>query len=149
MYCKTLIFGTDYTDLHGFCVMLYEEITKVIIGAAQEVHRELGFGFLEAVYGNALYKELTRKGLKCECQKPIDVYYKNEVVGHYVPDMIVEDVIIVELKAVADLRPEHEWQLVNYLTACRKELGLLINFGHSVKVKRKIFTENRTYTGKQ
>ncbi len=129
--------------------MLYEEITKVIIGAAQEVHRELGFGFLEAVYGNALYKELTRKGLKCECQKPIDVYYKNEVVGHYVPDMIVEDVIIVELKAVADLRPEHEWQLVNYLTACRKELGLLINFGHSVKVKRKIFTENRTYTGKQ
>ena len=129
--------------------MLYEEITKVIIGAAQEVHRELGFGFLEAVYGNALYKEMIRKGLKCECQKPIDVYYKNEVVGHYVPDMIVEDVIIVELKAVADLRPEHEWQLVNYLTACRKELGLLINFGHSVKVKRKIFTENRTYTGKQ
>ena len=129
--------------------MLHEEITKIIIGAAQEVHRELGFGFLEAVYGNALYKELTRKGLKCECQKPIDVYYKNEIVGHYVPDMIVEDVIIVELKAVTDLRPEHEWQLVNYLTACRKELGLLINFGHSVKVKRKIFTENRTYTGKQ
>ena len=129
--------------------MLHEEITKIIIGAAQEVHRELGFGFLEAVYGNGLYKELTRKGLKCECQKPIDVYYKNEIVGHYVPDMIVEDVIIVELKAVTDLRPEHEWQLVNYLTACRKELGLLINFGHSVKVKRKIFTGNRTYTGKQ
>ena len=129
--------------------MLHEEITRKIIGAAQEVHSELGFGFLEAVYGNALYKELTRKGLKCECQIPIDVYYKNEVVGHYVPDMIVEDVVIVELKAVAELRPEHEWQLVNYLTACRKELGLLINFGHSVKVKRKIFTENRTYTGKQ
>ena len=81
----------------------------------------------------------------------IDVYYKNEVVGHYVPDMIVEDKVIVELKAVADLRPEHEWQLVNYLVACHKEIGLLLNFGHSVKVKRKIFTENKRYmeNGKQ
>ena len=67
--------------------MLYnEEITRKIIGAAQEVHRELGFGFLEAVYGNALYKELTNRGMKCECQKTIDVYYKGEVVGHYIPD---------------------------------------------------------------
>jgi len=128
--------------------MLYEDITKEIIGAAQEVHRELGFGFLEAVYGNALYKELTRRGMKCECQKPIEVYYKGEVVGHYVPDMIVEDRIIVELKAVTDLRPEHQWQLVNYLTACIKEVGLLINFGHSLQVKRKIFTDNKRYAGK-
>lgn len=126
--------------------MLYEDITKRIIHAAHEVHNNLGFGFLEAVHGNALYKELTKKGLKCECQKPIDVYYKGEIVGHYIPDMIVEDVIIVELKAVADLRSEHEWQLINYLTACHKELGLLINFGHSVQVKRKIFTENRIYS---
>ena len=126
--------------------MLYdEEITSKIIGAAQEVHKELGFGFLEAVYGNALYKELTKRGMKCECQKPIDVYYKDEVVGHYIPDMIVEDKVIVELKAVADLRPEHEWQLVNYLVACHKEIGLVINFGHSVKVRRKIFTENKRY----
>ena len=124
--------------------MLYEEeITGRIIGAAQEVHRELGFGFLESVYGNALYKELTRNGLKCECQKPIDVYYKGEVVGHFVPDMIIEDKVIVELKAVAELRPEHEWQLVNYLAACRKEIGLLINFGHSLKVRRKIQTVNK------
>ena len=126
--------------------MLYEDITEKIIGAAQEVHRELGFGFLEAVYGNALFKELQRRGLKCECQKPIDVYYKGEVVGHYVPDMIVEDKIIIELKAVVDLRPEHEWQLVNYLAACMKELGLLINFGRSLKVKRKKFTEKGRYT---
>ena len=128
--------------------MLYdEEITSKIIGAAHEVHKELGFGFLEAVYGNALYKELTSRGLKCECQKAIDVYYKDEIVGHYVADMIVENMVIVELKAVVDLRPEHEWQLVNYLTACRKKLGLLINFGHSVQVKRKIFTENKCYFG--
>ena len=127
--------------------MIYEDITEKIIHAAFEVHHHLGFGFLEAVYGNALYKELVREDLKCECQKPINVYYKGDVVGHYVPDMIVEDAVIVELKAVAELRPEHEWQLINYLTACRKEVGLLINFGHSVKVKRKIFTENKTYAG--
>jgi GxxExxY protein len=127
--------------------MLYENITEKIIGAAHEVHKELGFGFLEAVYGNALFKELQSRGLKCECQKSINVYYKGEIVGHYVPDMIVEDKIIIELKAVADLRPEHEWQLVNYLTACHLNVGLLINFGHSVKVKRKIFTENKRYDG--
>ncbi|MDO4981861.1 MAG: GxxExxY protein [Prevotellaceae bacterium] len=127
--------------------MLYEDITEKIIGAAHEVHKELGFGFLEAVYGNALFKELQSRGLKCECQKSINVYYKGEIVGHYVPDMIVEDKIIIELKAVADLRPEHEWQLVNYLTACHLNVGLLINFGHSVKVKRKIFTENKRYDG--
>ena len=123
--------------------MLYdEEITRKIIGAAQEVHRELGFGFLEAVYGNALYKELSRRGMKCECQKPIDVYYKGEVVGHYIPDMIVEDKVIIELKAVADLRPEHEWQLINYLKATGIEVGLLLNFGVSLQQKRKIFTSS-------
>jgi GxxExxY protein len=130
-------------------MMLHEDITRKIIGAAQEVHRELGFGFLEAVYGNALYKELTNRGLKCECQKPIDVFYKGDIVGHYVPDMIVDDKVIVELKAVVDLRPEHEWQLVNYLSACRKEIGLLINFGHSVQIKRKIQTGNKRYAGKE
>ena len=70
-----------------------------------------------------------------------------EVVGHYIPDMVVEDEVIVELKAIVDLRPEHEWQLVNYLTASNKKVGLLINFGHSVQVKRKIFTENKRYDG--
>ena len=126
--------------------MIFNDLTEKIIHAAYEVHKHLGFGFLENVYENALYKELTKQGLKCECQKPIDVFYKGEVVGHYIPDMIVEDAVILELKAVVELRPEHEWQLINYLTACHKELGLLINFGHSVKVKRKIFTGNRTYT---
>ena len=84
-------------------------------------------------------------GLKCECQKQLDVYYKGEKVGHYVADMVVEDKIILELKAVVDLRPEHEWQLLNYLAATHMELGLLINFGRSVTVKRKILTkEGRT-----
>ena len=124
--------------------MLYDELTKQIIHAAHLVHNELGFGFLEAVYGNDLYKELKNMGLNCECQKPIDVYYKGDVVGHYIPDMIVEDTVIIEVKAVSDLKPEHEWQLLNYLTACKKEVGLLINFGHSVKVKRKIITQHNS-----
>ena len=128
--------------------MLHEELTKRIIHAAHLVHDELGFGFLEAVYGNALYKELKGMGLTCECQKPIDVYYKGEVVGHYIPDMIIDDTVIVELKAVADLKPEHEWQQLNYLTACQKEVGLLINFGHSVKVKRKILTKHNSGVAK-
>ncbi len=123
--------------------MLYEELTKKIIHCAHQVHSELGFGFLEAVYGNALYKELCHCGLNCECQKALDVYYKGEIVGHYVPDMIIEDTVIVELKAVVDLRKEHELQLLNYLAASKIKVGLLINFGHSVQVKRKVLTHHK------
>ena len=122
--------------------MLYEEISKKVVHAAHLVHDELGFGFLEAVYGNALYKELCRMGIKCECQKTMDVFYKGDKVGHYIADMVIEDKIVVELKAVVDLRPEHEWQLINYLAASNMNLGLLINFGQSVKVKRKILTND-------
>jgi GxxExxY protein len=122
--------------------MLYEELSKKVVHAAHLVHDELGFGFLEAVYGNALYKELCRMGIKCECQKTMDVFYKGDKVGHYIADMVIEDKIVVELKAVVDLRPEHEWQLINYLAASNMNLGLLINFGQSVKVKRKILTKD-------
>ena len=122
--------------------MLYEEISKKVVHAAHLVHDELGFGFLEAMYGNALYKELCRMGIKCECQKTMDVFYKGDKVGHYIADMVIEDKIVVELKAVVDLRPEHEWQLINYLAASNMNLGLLINFGQSVKVKRKILTKD-------
>ena len=122
--------------------MLYEELSKKIVHAAHLVHDELKFGFLEAVYGNALNKELSNMGLKCECQKQLDVFYKGEKVGHYVADMVVEDKIIVELKAVSDLKPEHEWQILNYLAATHIEVGLLINFGRSVQVKRKILTKD-------
>ena len=130
--------------------MLHEELTGKIISAAHEVHNELGFGFLEAVYGNALYKELTYRGLKCECQKKVDVFYKSEKVGLYIPDMIVEDTVIIELKATKDFHLENEWQLLNYLKACHLEVGLLINFGMSLQVRRKILTHVRSnvpYTG--
>ena len=120
--------------------MLHEELTAEIISAFYEVHKVLGFGFLEQVYQNALYKELIRRNLKCECQKELNVYYKNEIVGTYRPDIIVEDKVILELKAVSKLRPEHEWQLVNYLKGTGLKVGLILNFGLSAEMKRKVFT---------
>ena len=120
--------------------MLYEELTHEILSAFYEVHNILGFGFLEQVYQNSLYKELIHRGLKVECQKEIMVHYKGETVGRYVADMIVEDKIILELKAVQSLRIEHEWQLINYLKDTGLEVGLLLNFGHSAEFRRKVFS---------
>ena len=118
--------------------MEYEEITHKIIGSAYQVFNQLGFGFLESVYKKALLIELNKNNLKLEEEKPLDVYYDNQVVGNFYVDILVEDKIIVELKSVQNLAKEHEVQLVNYLTGLQKEIGLLINFGPSgVKVKRK------------
>ncbi len=113
-------------------------ISGVVIGAAYDVHNALGVGFVENVYKNALYLEIKALGLKCECEKEIDVYYKGVVVGKFKADMVVEDKLILELKAVSNLLPAHEVQLVNYLKATGIERGLLINFGKSVEVKHKI-----------
>ena len=121
--------------------MIDKELTGKIIHAAYTVHNVLKFGFLESVYQKALKKELVSMGLKCECEKPLDVYYKGEIVGHFVTDILVEDSVIIELKAVKALKEEHEWQLVNYLTATGLEVGLLINFGHNLEVRRKICTK--------
>ena len=119
--------------------MKYADLTEKIINAAYKVHNVLGFGFLEKVYQNALMIELKRMGLKVSSEMPINVYYRNEIVGEYIADIIVEDKVILELKAVKDLAEIHEVQLVNYLKATGIEVGLLINFGHSVQVKRKVF----------
>ena len=119
--------------------MKYSDLTEKIIKAAYKVYNVLGFGFLEKVYKNALIIELKRMGLKVSSEIPIKVYYRDEIVGEYVADIIVEDKVILELKAVKDLAEVHEVQLVNYLKATGIEVGLLINFGHSVKVKRKVF----------
>jgi len=120
--------------------MLHSDITDKIIGAAYEVHGVLGQGFLEKVYENALAVELRRAGLEVEQQRPITVRYKNEVVGDYFADLVVEGAVIVELKATRSIEPVHEVQLVNYLRATRLQVGILINFGKSVTVKRKVFT---------
>jgi GxxExxY protein len=118
--------------------MKYQELTGEIINAAFEVHNTLGFGFLETVYERALLLELQNRGLKAESQLPVRVFYKEQEVGTYKVDILVENEIVLELKAITTLRVEDELQLVNYLQATKKEIGLLINFGsQKVEFKRK------------
>ena len=123
--------------------MLHEDITGQIIKAFYKVNNILGFGFLEKVYENAMKLELINMGLKVEQQKNIRVYYEGAEVGDYYADMIVNDVVIIELKAAENLCEEHESQLINYLKATSMEVGLLLNFGKKAEFRRKIFTNDR------
>lgn len=114
-------------------------LTESIIGAAFEVHNILGAGFLEKVYQNALAKELRIRGHQIEVEVKIPVYYKNEIVGDYYADILVNKQVIVEFKAVSTLTGEHEAQLLNYLKATGYKIGLLLNFGsRKVQIKRRI-----------
>ena len=114
-------------------------LTESIIGYAYRVYNRMGFGFLESVYEKCMLIELNKTGLNADSQKPIKVYYDNEIVGDFVADIIVNDTIILELKSVRRIIRAHEVQLVNYLVATRKSVGLLLNFGErKVDVKRKI-----------
>ena len=116
-----------------------KELTEKIIGAAFEMHNTLGAGFLEKVYQNALVKELTLRGHLAQPETKIPIYYKEELVGDYSADILVESRIILELKALSVLTSEHEAQLLNYLKATSLKVGLLLNFGTSrVQIKRKI-----------
>ena len=117
--------------------MQHREITEKIIGCAYRVYNTMGFGFLESVYEKCLIIELRQAGLSVESQKAITVCYKGEPVGQSFADLLVEDAVIVELKSVRRLAEAHEVQLVNYLTATGIDVGLLLNFGESVEVKRK------------
>ncbi|MDR1811053.1 MAG: GxxExxY protein [Prevotella sp.] len=123
--------------------MLHKELTEEILRLFYQVHYKLGFGFLEKVYKNALYLELTKMNLKCETEKPINVYYDKKIVGIFYADIIVENKVILELKAVEKLCIEHEYQLINYLKACNIEVGLLLNFGKKPEKKRLIYTNDR------
>lgn len=109
--------------------MLHEELTGKILEASFEVMRELGAGFLEAVYQNALMVALRHRGVKAETRVPLSVRFRSEVVGEYFADLLVDGKVIVELKAVKALAPEHQAQLINYLKATGVDVGLLINFG--------------------
>ncbi len=122
---------------------LHAEITGEIIDGARAVFRELGYGFLEKVYENALVVELTRRGLRVQQQVPIQVYYGGVLVGVFDADLLVNDLVIIELKAIELLARVHEVQLVNYLRATKIEVGLLINFGSKFQVTRRILTNNR------
>ena len=114
----------------------YDSITRTIIGCAFRVGSKLGCGFLEKVYENALAHELKKVGLRVEQQARIDVWYDGIVVGEYVADLVVEGVVLVELKAVSALDSVHAAQCINYLAATRLPVCLLINFGKKVEVKR-------------
>ena len=119
---------------------LYKDLTHEIIGAAMEVHRELGSGFLEYVYEEALCYELNLREIYFESQKELDIYYKDLLIPKkYKPDLMVENKVIVELKATSGLTEIEEAQLLNYLKATKLRIGLLLNFGKkSLEIKRRI-----------
>lgn len=119
--------------------MLYKELTGEILKAYYDVYNELGYGFLERVYQNAMFFELQLRGLTVEVQKKITVYYKDIPVGDYFADIIVNDTVILELKACDYLTKEFEYQLINYLRSTHCEVGLLLNFGRKPEFIRKVF----------
>lgn len=131
--------------------MLHEEITGPVISAFYEVHKALGFGFLEKVYENALAVAPKERGLRVWQQAPITVYFHGITVGEYFADLIVEDRVILELKIAEKLNQQDVPQLLNYLRASPIEVGLLLNFGHEAHFRRLILTNDKkpfTY-GKQ
>jgi len=112
-------------------------ITEKIIGAAYAVSNTLGSGFLEKVNENAMFLEMLKPNLSVLKQHPLHVYYDDQIVGDYFADLIVESQVIVEIKAIKELNEIHQAQLMNYLTACNKRCGLLINFGKPrIEIKR-------------
>jgi len=117
--------------------IIHHDLTDIIISCAYEVHNILGSGFLEKVYENALFKEIKARGLAVDSQVSVKVDYKGTIVGDFTADLVVENKIIIELKAIEQLIDIHELQLKNYLKATGIEVGLLVNFGKKLEVKRK------------
>ena len=116
----------------------HEEITGQIINAAHTVHNKLGYGFLEKVYHNSLVIELRKRGVLAEQEKYIEVKYDNQLVGEYFADIVVDNKVVVEVKSAEKHNPVFEAQMLNYLKATGLEVGLIINFGPSVQVKRMV-----------
>jgi len=122
----------------------HQELTEVIIGAFYEVYNELGYGFLESVYREAMAIVLREKGVTVEAQRPLPVWFRGGKIGDFRPDLIVGDLVVAELKAARALEPFQEAQLLNYLRASDIEVGLLLNFGPVAKLKRMVFAnENK------
>jgi GxxExxY protein len=123
--------------------LLHKELSDEILKGFYAVYNELGYGFLEKVYQNALYLELKSRGLHVEVQKKIKVFFNESIVGEYYPDLIVNDFVILELKATEYILKEHEIQLINYLRGTNAEVGLLLNFGKRPEFRRKVFENHR------
>jgi GxxExxY protein len=123
--------------------MLHADITEKVIKAFYQVYNTLGYGFLEKVYENALCIELQELKFRVSAQYPIKVYYSGQPVGEYYADIVVDDKVILELKAAERLIEDHKAQLLNYLKATDKEVGLLLNFGKKPEFRRVIFTNDR------
>ena len=121
----------------------YGELTGKIINAFYAVYNQLGYGFLENVYENALAHELRKRGHRVIQQAPIKVRYDNVVVGEYFADLLVDGSVIVELKSAERISDAHVAQLLNYLKATELEVGLLLNFGPKPEFRRKIFTQSK------
>ncbi|CAN5854477.1 GxxExxY protein [soil metagenome] len=124
-------------------MLLFQEKTELIIDCFYKVYNEPGYGFLEKVYENALAVERSNQGLQCKQQSAVKVFYKGTEVGIYYADIIVDDLVIIELKAGKNgIAVQHEMQLLNYLKATRLEVGLIFNFGESLSIKRRILTND-------
>jgi GxxExxY protein len=123
--------------------LLHKELTDKILKAFFDVYNELGYGFLEKVYQNALFIELKARGFQVEAQKQIKVFYKGNEVGEYYADLVVNELVILELKAAEYFIKEFEWQLINYLRGTLMEVGLLLNFGKKPEFIRKVYENTR------
>jgi len=121
----------------------HQEVTEKIIKLFYKVYNKLGYGFLEKVYENAMMIELKKENIPASAQAPIKVIYDDEVIGDYYADILVDNKVIVELKAVRNLSGENEAQLLNYLKATGIEVGLLLNFGVRPELKRRVFDNSR------
>ena len=122
---------------------LHKELTESVIKVFYKVYRKMGYGFVESVYQNAMFFALQDAGFSVEVQKDIEVFYEKHKVGYFRADIVVNDLLILELKTVSDLNEAHIRQLSNYLKATNMEVGLLLNFGESPQVRRWIYTNDR------
>ena len=122
--------------------LLHPDLTEKIIGIYYDVYNELGHGFLESVYRNCMQIALSQAGLSVQREFPVPVWFRNQEVGQFRADLLVENLVLLELKAVQSLDRSHEAQLLNYLRATQLEVGLLLNFGSSKPQFRKIVFEN-------
>ena len=128
---------TDFQDSK------HKDLTAAIISIFYKVYNTLGYGFLEKVYENAMMYEFEKAGIPAESQSPIKVIYEDEIMGEYYADILVDEKVIVDLKAAKSIAPDNKAQLLNYLKATDKEVGLLLNFGPKPEISRKVFDNNK------